>query len=347
MIEEELKEKEEELKKDSGEFIENEYTLKELIDFWFENYKHTKFDAKGSTISTHSYTIDNLEKEYMPEDIYMIAHEMTFEDIQQFYDQMLYVKKLSYSYVKKFRVVIRGAITHGFKNGWLRNTHAIDYSKIPKPTKTKEQLERNLIPRYLEKEEAQQVISVCSELNRDYADVYEMQYLTGARVSEILALEDEVDIEDEYLWIRGTYDNATRSPTRGQKVLPKTNESFRILKMNKRTIELIKERRYRNQFIHGEKSKFLFVTSNDKPYSVSELNKFLYRHHDKFELKKKDTISTHVFRHIHISRLAELNVPLRTIMDRVGHRDRDITEKIYTHITNKMKQDLSEKLEQF
>lgn len=45
----------------------------------------------------------------------------------------------------------------------------------------------------------------------------------------------------------------------------------------------------------------------------------------------------HIFRHTHVSMLAEAGVDLRTIMQRVGHDDFRTTLKVYTHVTDKMK----------
>lgn len=51
---------------------------------------------------------------------------------------------------------------------------------------------------------------------------------------------------------------------------------------------------------------------------------------------KKTTITKpaipHIFRHTHISMLAEAEIDLATIMKRVGHDDEKTTLKIYTHI---------------
>ncbi|GBF77254.1 putative site-specific integrase [Paenibacillus sp. 598K] len=52
----------------------------------------------------------------------------------------------------------------------------------------------------------------------------------------------------------------------------------------------------------------------------------------------------HIFRHTHISMLAEAGVDLPVIMKRVGHDDMKTTLKIYTHVTEKMKKDSSEKV---
>lgn len=54
--------------------------------------------------------------------------------------------------------------------------------------------------------------------------------------------------------------------------------------------------------------------------------------------------SSHMLRHSHVSLLTELGVPIKTIMERVGHKDEKTTLQIYTHVTKKMKEDVDEKL---
>lgn len=52
----------------------------------------------------------------------------------------------------------------------------------------------------------------------------------------------------------------------------------------------------------------------------------------------------HIFRHTHISMLAEAEVDLKTIMERVGHDDAKTTLKIYTHVTKNMKKNATERI---
>lgn len=40
-----------------------------------------------------------------------------------------------------------------------------------------------------------------------------------------------------------------------------------------------------------------------------------------------------------------MNVPLKAIMNRVGHNDPNTTLQIYTHVTDIMRKELTEKLE--
>ena len=61
-------------------------------------------------------------------------------------------------------------------------------------------------------------------------------------------------------------------------------------------------------------------------------------------LGKNKQLSSYIFRHSHISLLAELNIPIKAIMERVGHSDEKTTLQIYTHVTKKQKTNITEKL---
>lgn len=56
-------------------------------------------------------------------------------------------------------------------------------------------------------------------------------------------------------------------------------------------------------------------------------------------------LSSHIFRHTHISKLAEIGTPIYVIQDRVGHGSSKITQDIYLHVTKKMKEKLQSDLE--
>ena len=84
---------------------------------------------------------------------------------------------------------------------------------------------------------------------------------------------------------------------------------------------------------------YIFTSKNGYPYDLSYINRILR----KINIGDK-RITSHIFRHTHISLLAELNTPLKAIMQRVGHNDPNTTLSIYTHVTNKMKSELVNKL---
>ncbi len=52
----------------------------------------------------------------------------------------------------------------------------------------------------------------------------------------------------------------------------------------------------------------------------------------------------HMLRHSHITLLIEMNVPIKLIMERVGHSDEKMILQVYSHVTKNMKENLDEKL---
>ena len=78
-----------------------------------------------------------------------------------------------------------------------------------------------------------------------------------------------------------------------------------------------------------------FVTDGGLPYDLHYVNRTIKK------LSFHKPVSTHTFRHTHISILAESNVPLKAIMERVGHNEPRTTLAIYTHVTDEMKQEVN------
>ncbi|WP_370657575.1 tyrosine-type recombinase/integrase [Streptococcus pneumoniae] len=60
---------------------------------------------------------------------------------------------------------------------------------------------------------------------------------------------------------------------------------------------------------------------------------------------RKKLFSSHIFRHSHISFLAESGLPIKSIMDRVGHSNAKMTLEIYSHTTEDMEDKLVNKLD--
>lgn len=83
---------------------------------------------------------------------------------------------------------------------------------------------------------------------------------------------------------------------------------------------------------------FIFCSIGKKPIHNAVINKML---------KKYGNYHTHLFRHSHISFLAEKGIPLNAIMDRVGHSDPKTTLSIYSHTTVNMRKLINEQTAPF
>lgn len=324
-------------------FIDNEKMFSETLDEWFYIFVHKPngHPPKGSTVSNYSYIIGLMKNKYMIDEMDYKLKNMDFNDVQKVYDRLFHEYNFSIKYIEKFKLIIHATFNHAYKNKYIKNLDPLTLSKIPTPIRTIESMEAESIPQYLEKEELEALLDKTKEMNVGYYSVFYVQAYTGLRIGECLALQEK-DVEGALLHVKGTYDNVTKSPTRGEKTIPKTKKSFRSVDISQGVIDCIENRIGLNLLIPKKHNDYIFISKKGNPYDISVLNTFLRKMKDELNLKTK--LSTHIFRHTHISMLAELGVPLNVIMDRVGHSDRGTTEKIYTHVTNKSKSDLINKL---
>ena len=101
-----------------------------------------------------------------------------------------------------------------------------------------------------------------------------------------------------------------------------------------------------NTEVKRKNELFVFLSLTGTLINPDTLNIYLKRIAKKANIKNKkpEMFSSHMLRHSHVSLLTELGVPIKTIMERVGHKDEKTTLQIYTHVTKKMKEDVDEKL---
>ncbi|XHB96273.1 tyrosine-type recombinase/integrase [Lactococcus garvieae] len=78
----------------------------------------------------------------------------------------------------------------------------------------------------------------------------------------------------------------------------------------------------------------MFLSNRNNPLGTTSFNRILKKAEKECNINK--SLSSHIFRHSHVSLLAELNLPLKSIMERVGHSNANTTLKIYNHVTKKL-----------
>lgn len=264
--------------------------------------------------------------------------------LQNFFSSLDYSQTYTAHIKSNFNLVFKYAIKMGYAD-----SNPVDNVEIITKAKTLEDIER-VEDKYLEKDEVELILDHLykSRLTFRIARLAEFMYLTGVRFGEAVALrEDNFDLENQIVHIRGTIDYS--QGYKKKRVGPtKTPKSNRDIQLTKRTIDLVKKTFEENKLDLLTRPKFkndsfVFVSRSGTPIQNSSFNRAFAKSGEKTGIHKH--LSSHILRHTHISALAEQNTPLKAIMDRVGHEDADITNKIYTHITDKMKTDLIEQLE--
>lgn len=226
-------------------------------------------------------------------------------------------------------------------------TNPARQAKLPKKVLTIEDYEK-IKNKYLEIET--ELIPLINELRRTkrtYLNslIAEFLFLDGARIGEVVALEDiNYRKDDNFVDIFGTLDSV-QGYKKAKKEPPKTPAGYRSNKLSKRESEILDEaikirdlnKSLNPNWITMDRSD-IFVTNRGVPIQRNySFNESIKAANQRLEHPINKPISSHIFRHTLVSYLAEKGVPLKAIMDRVGHEDSDTTMKIYTHATNRMK----------
>ncbi|MDT2437568.1 site-specific integrase [Enterococcus avium] len=310
-------------------------TLGELLNVWWNQHK----------VSIRQSSQVNYEKllKYIRKNINTEAVVRNTDT--KFYQDFLNELTQSYEYKKKFRSVLKMALDYAVDMEMI-NLNPISRTKVPKPALTKETYEK-VEDKYLEEEEINKLLNVYYSTFQSvhHGRLAEFMYLTGLRAGEAISLTiDDYDPNSKTIKVIGTLDYSDGYKN-AKKEMPKTLASYREIDLSNRAIEIIDELILENKLKFKGKTSYLFVGKTGKPIQINAFNNSLKAMNDKLgkdAIKKK--MSSHIFRHSHISLLAELNIPVKAIMERVGHADMETTMKIYTHVTKKTKASIVEKL---
>lgn len=306
--------------------IKQGVTLGQTIEEWEPIYK--KQVLSGTFYSWMSY-----KKQIKSRIGYdTLINKITPKYLINLFENMLYKE----DYDKNFVVQLKAKLNHIFKYAYQH-----DYvTSIPTANlqinwprrKTTNTIEE----KFLEDDELEQVLNYLrneclSPFRQTYASICEWQSLTGMRFGEASTIQIKnihkdngqylADIHGTLVYHGLTINEQYKSP------LTKTESSYRTILLPDRAVEIY------NAFSKNKrKNDFLFTVKNHV-VSLDALNNQLIICKKKLGLHK--ILSSHTFRHTHVSKLAEMGVPLYIIQKRLGHSDSEITSRVYLHVTKK------------
>lgn len=281
----------------------------------YYDYKKTRWER-----STEASTTSLYNNHIQPYDIdsYLVS-KISSEDVRVIVDQVHYENKLSATTARKVRGLIKSVILY-CKDEYGISTQ-VNFKRVPIPVEGKK-LELDYIDSSILNKEIKRMHEL---IGGRYAEFFEVQILTGMRFSELAALTKN-DWDRETIRI----DKAVKTAEKRAVGKNKTYHSARIIQSSDRINEIFDRIIKENDMLFGEKSNLIFANQANKP----QLNYYLNR-----KLKRVNSeYTTHTLRHTHISLLAENNMPLKYIMERVGHVKPSTTLMIYTHVTKKMEE---------
>ena len=226
-------------------------------------------------------------------------------------------------------------------------------AKLPRIKKTLEDWKK-IEEKYLEEEEIKPLLEELCRRPSTYRIglAGEFMSLNGCRIGELICIEPEDrDFETRQLELHGTYDH-TEGYRNGEKTTPKTVASYRETIMTTREMEIIEELEFMNELEKNTNPRYrdmgyIFTTKNGVPIQTNSFNLALKNANQRLEIPIQKNLTSHIFRHTLVSRLAENRVPLKAIMDRAGHADAKTTTQIYTHVTKKLKANVAEIMENY
>lgn len=259
----------------------------------------------------------------------ILANKLTLPLTQDAINQ-IQVEEYSTAHVRKMVQNFRACMRYGVRCGHLRNIDWIDDIEV----QNRREDATNKPAKYMTPQQAREILDLVNERNPRMSLLFEFMLLTGVRYGEAAALR-ECDFDGENVEINGTISTVLRPGDAGFRTMPKTESSIRKIKLSKRAQAILRliisENRARERWYNGytNPDKYIFTTQRGNPIDGREANRMLRN------IDSSIHITTHSFRHTHISQLLEAGVPIRTVMERVGHASMKTTMEIYAHVSAK------------
>lgn len=226
---------------------------------------------------------------------------------------------------------------------------------LRKKKKNIDDLKKEDVPKYMEKEELALFLETAANqgLEMDFPIFLTLSY-SGMRVGELVSLEwEDIDFDKHTIRIIKTYYNPNNNTVQFSLGTPKTAGSARTIVVEPEVIEVLKDLKASQEKVKkrlGEEyvdQNFVFAKTERHPgypLVIKTVENRMKRLLKLAELNK--SLTPHSLRHTHTSLLAEAEVPLEDIMERLGHTDDFTTRIVYRHATDVMKEKASRKFGQ-
>lgn len=263
-----------------------------------------------------------------------------------------YIDKISPSHVQKavtkwhkklvkYKQVFnqfKRVMAYAVKNRYIKE-NPCDFVEVPKKAIKKHD---KATLDYYTKGQLQSFIKALEQMEtRKWHAFFRLLSFTGIRRGEALALQwKDIDFKNEEVSI-----NKALALGESNKLYigdPKNENSKRLITIDKITLKVLKQwKREQAETLIGfghnalDKDQFIFSKLEDNtPLHLTAPRNALSKICDRFNLPM---INIHGFRHTHCTLLFEAGVPIKDVMDRMGHSDIQTTMNIYTHVTQSSK----------
>lgn len=242
-----------------------------------------------------------------------------------------YGKGHSHETTRKFHHHLKACFDYAFRNGVIKKDPTFSAKVVGKQSEKK--------IKYLSEADMIKLMNQVLEtttLDNTANYILILANATGMRIGEILGLTfGDVDIANQVISVRQSYDYVLTHKAKATK----TESSVRQVKVDKVTCsylaEIVDDRRNLCKTSDKNVDGFIFINRNTfKPISWTMVNKVLTRHCERAGVPR---ITTHAFRHTHISYLLNNDVYEQYVSERVGHADTTMIRRVYGHVLDELK----------
>lgn len=307
-------------------------TYQEIYDLWVKQYEKTVEE------STYVKTTGVFKNHILPSMGAYKIEKIHVDVCQKHVDEWA-------SKLKKFRMVKAYAakvLNFAIKRGYIQ-TNPFAYVDLPtniskKPIGAGEGEEENFYTR-------EQLIEFLTCLERESNHkayvLFRLLAFSGMRKGEALALKwNDLNFTTNEIRI-----NKALSRGKDSKLYEKSTKTgiARTIKMDDKTMAVLKEwkkKQKQDYLILGfntmQPKQLVFSNEHNEYLQPTKTRKWIIHVQDKYKL---GTITTHGLRHTHCSLLFEAGASLKEVQVRLGHSDVKTTMDIYTHVTQKAKEE--------
>lgn len=315
--------------------VNDEAELYEVI----QEYIHASVGIKSESTIRNYESLFNIVKSIFPEGTRVMR--ISAGKWQEIADDMV-KRYTTTSYARAFLNFVRRAIERAVRIEKLPERALKPLGRVviqkKKRSQTSVVLAKN---KFLTADELRIVLDAVEKVDKRLALLFEFQSLTGLRYGEMVALRrQDYNAEAHSININGSMSFKV-SAVRGA---PKNEFAYRNVLLDNRAEWILKhflDNAIRSQlWMHDRRKRddenlYIFAGITGAPLSIRYANRKLKQASALIRIDKN--LSTHIFRHTHISLLAAQNVPLKAVMDRVGHEDPRTTLQVYTHVSDELR----------
>lgn len=217
-------------------------------------------------------------------------------DINNFTQEVLYLKKYSISYQRQFISAVKLL-------GVMHPKFSISEIELSRPKRD------NILPVVLSQNQIIKILQVT--VNLKHRIILALLYSSGLRISEALSLKlSHINFDRKQILVR-------QSKGRKDRIVPLANSVLPLL----------------NNYVQSYSVKnLLFEGEAGGKYSQSSVRKFLKKSAIKSGIITR--VTPHMLRHSYATHLLEDGTDIRYIQELLGHNDPKTT-MIYTHVTRK------------